>query len=239
VTTFTTEDRIIAEKNGSFTVNMEPIPFAGLVSIQDNQGTQEWLMERLGHVTASRVKDVLAKVKTGEAKTREDYRWELVTQRMTGIVQESYKNSAMEWGTQTEPDARIEYEVRHGNFVTQTGFIKHPTIAWVGASPDGLVDEDGCIEIKCPNTKTHLQTLQSGTAPSQYYGQMQMQMWVTGKQWCDFVSYDPRVTKRNLRFFCIRVDRDNEYIANMEQEVLSFLEEVEAVIFNLSGESEK
>jgi putative phage-type endonuclease len=237
MTTFTTEDRESVIK--SMYKIVEPIPFVGLVDITGQQGTQEWLIERLGHVTASRVKDVLAKVKTGEAKTREDYRWELVTQRMTGIVQESYKNSAMEWGTQTEPEARIEYEVRHGSFVTQTGFIKHPTIAWVGASPDGLVDEDGCIEIKCPNTKTHLQTLQSGTAPSQYYGQMQMQMWVTGKQWCDFVSYDPRVTIRNLRFFCIRVDRDNEYIANMEQEVLLFLEEVEAVIFNLSGESEK
>lgn len=237
MTTFTTEDRESIIK--SMYQPLEPIPFAGLVAIQDNQGTQEWLMERLGYVTASRIKDVLAKVKTGEAKTREDYRWELVTQRMTGIVQESYKNLAMEWGTQTEPDARIEYEVRHGNFVTQTGFIKHPTIKWVGASPDGLVDEDGCIEIKCPNTKTHLQTLQGGTAPAQYYGQMQMQMWVTNRQWCDFVSYDPRVTKRNLRFFCIRVDRDDEYIANMEQEVLLFLEEVEAVIFNLSGESEK
>lgn len=236
MTTFTTDDRIIAEKDGSYTVNVEPIPFAGLVDIQIQQGTKEWLLERLGHVTASKITDVLAKGKTGgEAKTRESYRWELITQRLTGQIEEGFKNSAMEWGTQTEPEARIHYEASNGVFVEQVGFIRHPTIKWVGASPDGLIDKDGGLEIKCPNSTTHLQTIQSGVSPAKYYGQMQMGMWVTGRKWWDFVSYDPRVPK-NLRYFCIRVPRDEAYIANMEREVVEFLREVENAVSNLSGE---
>jgi putative phage-type endonuclease len=227
MTTFTTEDRIMAEKDGSFTINVD----GGSV-----QGTADWLAERLGHVTASRITDVLAKGKTGEAETRKKYKWELVAQRMTGISEDSYTNKAMEWGTDKEPDARLEYEARMGLFVDQVGFIKHPYIPFVGASPDGLIDQDGGLEIKCPNSVTHLQTIQSGKAPSKYIGQMQMGMWVTGRKWWDFVSYDPRV-KKNLQFFTVRVERDDDYIANMEQEVLAFLREVEEVIFNLSGEN--
>lgn len=228
MTTFTTEDRIIAEKDGSFTINVN----GG--SIQ--QGTTEWLTERLGHVTASRITDVLAKGKSGEAKTRESYRWELVSQRMTGIIKDGFTNKAMEHGTATEPEARIHYEVTHGVFVDQVGFLKHPTIKWVGASPDGLVGDEGGLEIKCPNTDTHLQTIASGKAPAKYYGQMQMGMWVTGRKWWDFVSYDPRIQQKNLRYFCVRVMRDEEYIADMEREVLLFLSEVEEVINNLGGE---
>jgi putative phage-type endonuclease len=227
MTTFTTEDRIIAESNGSFTINVDN----GSV-----QGTTEWLTERLGHVTASRITDVLAKGKSGEAKTRETYRWELVSQRMTGIVKDGFTNKAMEHGTATEPEARIHYEVTHGVFVDEVGFLKHPTIQWVGASPDGLVGEEGGLEIKCPNTDTHLQTIASGKAPAKYIGQMQMGMWVTGRKWWDFVSYDPRIQQKNLRYFCVRVMRDEEYIANMEREVLLFLSEVNEVINNLSGE---
>lgn len=223
MTTFTTEDRIVAEKDGSFTINVE-------------QGTAEWLAERLGHVTASRIVDVMAKGKSGEAKTRESYRWELVSQRMTGIVKDGFTSKAMEHGTATEPEARIHYEVTHGVFVDQVGFIKHPTIKWVGASPDGLVGDEGGLEIKCPNTDTHLQTIASGKAPAKYIGQMQMGMWVTGRKWWDFVSYDPRIQQKNLRYFCVRVMRDEEYIADMEREVLLFLSEVEAVINNLGGE---
>ena len=228
MTTFTTEDRIIAEKDGSFTVNVD----GG--SIQ--QGTAEWLAERLGHVTASRITDVLAKGKSGEAKTRESYRWELVGQRMTGILKDSFTNKAMEHGTATEPEARIHYEVTHGVFVDEVGFIKHPTIKWVGASPDGLVGDEGGLEIKCPNTDTHLQTVASGKIPAKYIGQVQMGMWVTGRKWWDFVSYDPRIQQKNLRYFCVRVMRDEEYIANMEREALLFLSEIETVINNLGGE---
>jgi len=141
MTTFTSEDRIVAEKDGSFTVNVEPIPFAGLVDIEIKQGTTEWLLERLGHVTASKITDVLAKSKTnGEAKTREAYRWELITQRLTGQIVDGFKSSAMEWGTQTEPEARIHYEASNGVFVEQVGFIRHPTIKWVGASLTGLLE---------------------------------------------------------------------------------------------------
>lgn len=236
MTTFTTEDRIISEKNGSFTINIEPIPFAGLVDVSAEQGTTEWFKDRLGHITASRITDVLAKSKTGgEAKTRESYKWEIITQRMTGLVEEGYKSSAMEWGTSTEPEARIHYEASNAVFVEQVGFLRHPSIKWVGASPDGLVGEDGGLEIKCPNSTTHLQTIQAGVSPTKYYGQMQMGMWVTGRTWWDFVSYDPRVPK-NLRYFCVRVPRDEEYIANMEKEVIKFLEEVEKAVLNLSGE---
>ena len=196
------------------------------------QGTDAWKQQRLGYVTASRVTDVMAKVKTGEAKTREKYRYELVVQRLTGVVPESYTNDAMAWGTDNEPYARMKYEARTGNFVQLTGFHKHPTIAWVGASPDGLVEEDGLIEIKCPNTDTHLRTLEANKAPSQYIAQMQMQMWVMNRDWCDFVSYDPRLPEE-LCYFTVRVLRDDEYIKNMESEVLAFLAEIETTITTL------
>lgn len=200
------------------------------------QGTDEWKRERLGHVTASRVADVMAKVKTGEAKTREKYRYEIVTQRLTNEIVDGYTNEAMAWGSEQEPYARMAYEAHTGNFVTQTGFVKHWNIKWVGASPDGLVDDDGLIEIKCPNTLTHLKTLESGKAPSEYIPQMQMQMWVTGRHWCDFVSYDPRLPDE-LRYFCVRVKRDDEYINSMEADILQFLNEVEQTIKTLKEKS--
>ena len=196
------------------------------------QGTDAWKQQRLGYVTASRVSDVMAKVKTGEAKTREKYRYELVVQRLTGVVPEGYINDAMAWGTDNEPYARMKYEAKTGNFVQLTGFHKHPTIAWVGASPDGMIEDDGLIEIKCPNTETHLRTLEAKKAPSQYISQMQMQMWVMNRDWCDFVSYDPRLPE-DLCYFSIRVLRDDEYIKNMEAEVLAFLAEIETTITTL------
>jgi len=197
------------------------------------QGTIEWKLERLGHVTASRVADVLAKIKSGEAKTREDYRWELVTQRITNDIEEGgYINDAMQHGIDTEAQARMAYEVNTGNFVDQTGFIRHPTIKWVGASPDGLIETDGNLEIKCPHTKTHLQTLKAQKAPIKYYPQMQMQMWVAEREWTDFVSFDPRLPDE-LQFFCIRVPRDEEYIRNMELEVMQFLSEIEQELISI------
>lgn len=194
------------------------------------QGTLEWKLERLGHVTASRVADVLAKIKTGEAKTREDYRWELVTQRITNDIEVvGYINDAMQHGIDTEAQARMAYEVATGNFVDQTGFIRHSSIKWVGASPDGLIGLDGNLEIKCPHTKTHLQTIKAQKAPTKYYPQMQMQMWVAERKWTDFVSFDPRLPDE-FQFFCVRVPRDEEYIKNMEVEVVNFLNEVEQEI---------
>jgi putative phage-type endonuclease len=189
------------------------------------QGSAEWLAIRLGKVTASRITDVLAKGKSGEAATREDYRTELVVQRLTNEPGESFTNAAMEWGTQTEPMARIAYEAHANVFVEQVAFVDHPTIEWFGCSPDGLVGETGLLEIKCPNSKTHIKYLLAGKPPAKYVPQMQCQMAVTGREWCDFVSYDPRLPE-DLQLFVVRLERDVSYIMAMEEEVSKFLGEV-------------
>ena len=195
------------------------------------QGTPEWHQLRLGKVTASRVSDVLAKIKTGESASRKNYRAELVVQRLTGLPSESFTNAAMEWGTATEPMARIAYEITKEVLVEQVGFIEHPTIAMFGCSPDGLV-HDGMIEIKCPNSATHIEYLTDNKAPAKYINQMQCQMAVTGRKWCDFVSFDPRLPE-DLQLFVVRVERDQKYIDSMEVEVVEFLTEVEGMVNQL------
>jgi putative phage-type endonuclease len=220
ITTFTTDDRIHAEKDGSFTVNVE-------------QRSAEWHQMRLGKVTASRVADILAKTKTGPSASRQNYLIELALQRTTGVIQESYSNSAMEWGTQTEPQARVAYEVRTGNFVDQIAFVDHPTIAWFGCSPDGLVG-DGLVEIKCPNSATHWDYFKYNRPPTKYVIQMQAQMACTGAKWCDFVSFDPRMPERS-QLLIVRVDRDNQFIADMEGEIEVFLKEVEIEVNQMKG----
>jgi len=209
----------------SITKTLEPNDCVITIGLAE-QGTDAWKLEKLGHVSAGSVSDILAKGKGGESKMRDSYKWRIITERMTGLIQESFSNDSMLWGVETEAEARMTYELIYGVTVDQTGFVKHPTLQWVGASPDGMIGTDGLIEIKCPHTKTHLQTLKSGEAPKVYYSQMQMQMWTMNRQWCDFVSYDPRLP-HNIQFFCKRVDRDDEYISNMEIEVLKFLAEVE------------
>jgi putative phage-type endonuclease len=196
------------------------------------QGSKEWLELRLGKVTASRITDVLAKGKSGEALTREDYRYELVVQRLTGDPGESFTNAAMEWGTATEPQARIEYEKFKDLFVEQVPFILHSSIEWFGCSPDGLVQDTGLVEIKCPSSKNHIKYLNAGKPPAKYVPQMQCQMAVTGRQWCDFVSFDPRLPP-DLQLFVARLDRDEEYIKSMEVEVVKFLTEVETMYTQL------
>lgn len=188
------------------------------------QRTEEWFSARLGKVTASRVADVLAKIKSGESASRKNYKMELVVQRLTGKPQESFTNAAMEWGTEQEPFARMAYEAHTGTFVKEEGFVDHPTIEGFGCSPDGLVGE-GLIEIKCPNTANHIETVLENKAPSKYIPQMQCQMACTGAKWCDFVSFDPRVPE-DLQLFVVRVERDQEYIDSMEVEVKQFLSEV-------------
>jgi putative phage-type endonuclease len=188
------------------------------------QRTEEWFSARLGKVTASRVADVLAKIKSGESASRKNYKMELVVQRLTGKPQESFINAAMEWGTEQEPFARMAYEAHTGTFVKEEGFVDHPTIEGFGCSPDGLVGE-GLIEIKAPNTANHIETVLENKAPSKYIPQMQCQMAVTGAKWCDFVSFDPRVPE-DLQLFVVRVERDQEYIDSMEVEVKQFLSEV-------------
>jgi putative phage-type endonuclease len=188
------------------------------------QRTEEWFAARLGKATASRVADVLAKIKSGESASRKNYKMELVVQRLTGKAGESFTNAAMEWGTEQEPFARMAYEAHTGTFVKEEGFVDHPTIEGFGCSPDGIVG-DGLIEIKCPNTANHIETVLENKAPSKYIPQMQCQMACTGAKWCDFVSFDPRVPE-DLQLFVVRVERDQEYIDSMEVEVKQFLSEV-------------
>ena len=197
------------------------------------QGSEAWFAARLGKVTASRIADVVAKVKSGEAATRATYRAELVAERLTGKRVESFTNAAMKWGTECEPLARSAYEAETGRIVTEVGMIDHPRIAMSGASPDGLVDSDGILEIKCPETKAHISTILSGCIPSQYVPQVQWQMACTGRLWCDFVSFDPRMPS-DMQLFIVSVDRDDEAIALYEQEVVKFLAEVDGTIKQLT-----
>ena len=196
------------------------------------QRSTEWFTARLGKVTASRVADVIAKTKTGYSTSRENYMAQLVCERMTGTQGESYNNAAMQWGTDQEPLARAAYEAAKDVLVDETGFVIHPTISNAGASPDGLVGDDGLIEIKCPNTATHIDTLLSDKVPSKYNTQMQWQMVCTGRKWCDFVSFDPRMPE-GLQLFIQRVDFDVEYVKMLEAEITGFLGELETKIEKL------
>lgn len=189
------------------------------------QGTSEWLQLRLGKVTASRVADIMAKTKTGPSASRNNYLIELALQRVTGTVEQGYTNDAMAWGTATEPQARVAYEVKTGNFVDQIAFVEHDIIEWFGCSPDGLINNDGLIEIKCPNSATHWATIKDNKPPNKYVIQMQTQMACTNRQWCDFVSFAPRMPERSQLFVC-RVERDQAMIDEIETEVMQFLIEV-------------
>ena len=197
-----------------------------------DQGTEEWFTIRIGKVTASRVADVIAKTKTGYSASRDNYMAQLVCERLTGQKGESFSNAAMQHGTDTEPLARAAYEALKDVLVDEVGFVPHPTIEMAGASPDGMVGEDGLIEIKCPNTATHIDTLLSQTVPGKYNTQMQFQMACTGRKWCDFVSFDNRLPEE-LQLFVKRVPRDNMYIRLMEEEIVKFLNELDIKIAQL------
>lgn len=188
------------------------------------QGSDEWKALRCGKVTASRVADIIATTKSGPAASRANYMAELIAERLTGTTADGFTNGAMQWGTEHEPDARIAYEFMRDVEVQQVGFVEHPTILMSGASPDGLVLDDGLIEIKCPNTATHLETLLSGSVPGRYNTQMQWQMICTDRQWCDFVSYDPRLPE-SMRLFIKRVTRDTT--PTIEQAVIQFIDELD------------
>ena len=197
-----------------------------------NQQTPEWFAARLGKVTASRIADVMATIKSGEAAARTNYRAELVAERLSGKSDDGFTSAAMERGTELEPFARAAYEAKRLVLVDQTDFVDHPSIPMAGASPDGLVSDLGLVEIKCPNTSTHIGYLTAGTAPAKYQPQMLWQMACTGAEWCDFVSYDPRLPG-NLSLFVVKFERDDERIAKMETEVRRFLEEVEESVERL------
>ena len=191
-----------------------------------DQRTDEWFASRLGKATASRIADIIAKTKTGPSASRENYAVQLVLERITQTKGESYSNAAMQWGTETEPLARQAYELKRGLFVDEVGFIDHPTIANSGASPDGLVGTDGLVEIKCPNSATHMETLVTRKIPQKYIPQMTWQMACTGRNWCDFVSFDPRFPE-HLQIFIERIEYDPTYVRMLELEVTQFLDEVE------------
>jgi putative phage-type endonuclease len=191
------------------------------------QRSQEWLEARCGSLGASQVADALAKTKTGWGASRANLIAQLVCERLTGQPTEGYTNAAMQWGVDKEPEALALYEFEGGAPVERIGLAKHPHIAWTHASPDGLVGERGLVEVKCPNTATHLDTLLGQSVPGKYITQMQWQMAVTERDWCDFVSYDPRLPA-DLRMFVQRVGRDHSTIIQLEQGVIDFLSEVDA-----------
>lgn len=198
------------------------------------QRTDEWFSARLGKVTASRIADVIATTKSGYSASRANYMAELVCERLTGVQGGSFQSSAMVWGTEQEPNARAAYEAKTGELVVETGFVPHPTIAESGASPDGLIGLDGLIEIKCPNTATHIETLLRGDIPNKYMLQMQWQMACTEREWCDFVSYDPRMPE-NMQLWIKRVQIDRPWLLTIEREVRKFLEELDGQIRTLTG----
>lgn len=194
------------------------------------QGSPEWFAKRRGKLTASRLADAIAKTKSGWGASRPNLIGELIAERLTGVSAEKYTNGAMQWGTATEPEARAAYEFRADQEVLQVGFVDHPTIPMFGASPDGLVGDVGLVEIKAPLTSTHIETLLGQSVPGKYVTQMTAQMMCTGRKWCDFVSYDPRLPE-SMRLFVKRIERpDDKVIVELEAQIVEFLREIDAKI---------
>lgn len=193
------------------------------------QRSDEWFNARLGKATASRFNDIMSVTKTGYGAGRKNYRAELVIERITDKKEDSYTNTAMQWGIDNEPIARLAYESETGDTVDEASFVQHDLLE-AGASPDGYVWDGkrrGVLEIKCPNSATHIATLQSGKLPFQYIAQVQGQMWITKARFARFVSFDPRMPI-NAQMIVIDVPRDESYIKRLEEEVTKFLEEVDA-----------
>ena len=193
-----------------------------------DQRTPEWFAARCGKVTASRMADVVAKTAKGYGASRANYMAELVVERLTGKPTEGFTNAAMQWGTDQEPFARDAYSAKTGELVTEVGFVNHPRIENAGASPDGIVGT-GLVEIKCPNTASHIEYLMSKEPPQKYYYQMQWQMACAMAEFCDWVSYDPRMPQE-LQLLIVRIYRDEDCIKMLEAEVETFLSELDAKV---------
>ena len=202
------------------------------------QRTDEWFATRAGKVTASSLYKVVAKTKTGWGADRANYHAQLVAERLTGKPSDSFSNAAMQWGIDQEAAAREAYANLIGDAVAEIGFVDHPRLEWSGASPDGLVGFDGLVEIKCPNTATHIATLTGAEIDKKYRLQMQWQMICTGRDWCDFVSFDPRMPAE-MQLHVRRVERDDHLLAELEQDVSAFLAEVAATVEQLTAEYRK
>jgi hypothetical protein len=206
---------------------------AELLNIE--QGSYEWAQARCGIVTASRCGDVVAMTKKGEERAeRAHYRSELICEILTGHPYPRHVTQEMQWGIEHEADARVAYELHRDVLVDTCGLVLHPDIARFGASPDGLVDEDGLIQIKCPNTTTHLGWMLAGTVPLEHCPQMLAEMSCTGRDWCDFVSFDPRLPA-HLQLFVRRFHRDDQLVAKLEAEVVHFNRQIEEVLAALPG----
>lgn len=200
-----------------------------MIASTPDQRTEEWYQARLGKATASRFKDIIGKTKAGSyAAARKNYRAELLIERLTGRSSERFTSAAMEWGTETEELARLRYSLRTHNQAKLVGFLQHDELQ-AGASPDGLVGTDGQIEIKCYNTANHIETLRSGVMPSEHMAQVQGQLWITGRQWCDFISFDPELPPQ-AQLFIQRMERDDTYIKMLESEIRGFLAELDEEI---------
>ena len=199
---------------------------------QADQRTDAWFAARLGKVTASKAHDVLARTKSGYTAARANYMSQLLCERLTGLKEDGFKSAAMQWGIDNEALARSTYEALTGNAVCEVGFIDHPYIDMFGASPDGEIGREGLIEIKCPNTATHLDMMTSEVIPPKYLTQMMVQMACTGRLWCDFVSFDPRLPPE-YSIWITRVQRDDDHIGEIEAEVEKFISELDEKIADL------
>jgi putative phage-type endonuclease len=191
-----------------------------------DQRSAEWFAARVGKATASKIADIIAKTKSGVSASRSTYAGQLIAERLSGTPAEGFSNAAMQWGTDQEPAARDAYQMHRLCEVVEIGFADHPTIPMSGASPDGLVGDDGLVEIKCPNSATHIDTLLKKAIPSKYVTQMMWQMACTGRAWCDFASFDPRLPE-HMQLIVIRLHRDDAMIAEIEAEVAKFLAEID------------
>jgi putative phage-type endonuclease len=203
------------------------------------QRSEEWFAARRGKVTASKIGDILNTIRNGNwAASRKNYAAQLVTERLTGRDPEPFTNEAIQWGIEQEAPAREAYMKKTDFIVNEVGFIDHPTIPYAGASPDGLIGNDGLLEIKCPTTATHIERLLGADIPESYRLQMLWQMACTGRVWCDFVSFDPRLPE-DMQIYLKRFERDNEEIARIEKEVKVFLDEVSTTVDALQAKFRK
>jgi putative phage-type endonuclease len=202
--------------------------------IDCEQGSDEWKAHRAGSLGASSVADMVTTTRSGWGASRANLAARLICERLTGVPQESYVNAAMQWGTETEPQARQMYEFMRDTQVSQVGLVLHPTIDKSHASPDGIVGDDGLLEIKCPQSANHIETLLSEQIDGKYIKQMQWQMACCDRAWCDFVSFDPRLPA-DMQLFVKRVPRDAAMIAELEKEAKVFLSEIDDTIAKLQA----
>lgn len=194
-----------------------------------SQGTDEWKAMRVGKVTASRVADVIAETKSGPSASRATYMGELIAERLTGTWADKFTSAAMQHGTEYESEARKAYCFYNDVIVEEVPFVDHPTISMSGASPDGIIrgNIDGGLEIKCPNTSTHIEYVLTGNVPKKYMTQMMWQMACCNLKYVDFVSYDPRLPEE-LRYWNKRIHRDDDLISDLEDKVRKFIDELES-----------